>query len=47
MVLFLKSVDQIVKRVHLNSATGQYYPLILFDKFYKVVPASESVDEIS
>ena len=44
MVLFLKSMDQIVTRDHSNSASEQYIPLILFDKLYKVVPAS--VDEI-
>ena len=46
MVLFLKSVDQIVTRHHSNSATEQYIPLIYFDKLYKVVQTSESVDGI-
>ena len=36
-------MDEIVTRDHSNSASEQYIPLILFDKLYKVVPAS--VDE--
>ena len=46
VVLTLESVEEILKCNHLNKATEQYFPVVLFIMLYKVVLTLESVEEI-
>ena len=44
--LNFESEDEILKCDHLNGATRQYVPVVLFINLYKVVPTFELVNEI-
>ena len=46
MVPAYESVDEILKRDHLNETSDQYFPVVLLIMLHKVIPTFESVDEI-